>query len=241
MSLNKSIWDKPQNILVILAHPDDPEFFCGGTIAQWIRQGHQVTYCLLTRGDKGINENFSGDDNIDKLRIYEQKRAAEILGVKKITFLENLDGFLEASIDLRKQIVRSIRAEKPDIVVTCDPTNYFIGDNYINHPDHRIAGQAVVDSIFPAAQNAKYFPELLKEGLNPHHVSEVWLSLPKQPNVVLDVTESWQTKMLALHEHQSQIGDVETFDKRMLSRHTEDSTDENPRFEELFHRINIRR
>ena len=131
-----------------------------------------------------------------------------------------------------------IRHDKPDIV-TCDPTNYYIGDTYINHPiiDCR---QVVIDS-FPAAQNKKFFPELLKEGLEPHHVSEVWLALPKQPNTIIDVTKYWHKKLEALHKHASQIGDIDSFDKNMISRHTQNLTIENPQYEELFHRIVIRR
>lgn len=238
---NGNFWEKPQKILVVLAHPDDPEFFCGATIAKWIHEGHDISYCLLTRGDKGVNDNFSGVDDIENLRIKEQKQAAGTLGVKQITFLENLDGYLEPSLDLRKQIVKVIRHDKPDIVVTCDPTNYYIGDTYINHPDHRTAGQVVIDSVFPAAQNKKFFPELLKEGLEPHHVSEVWLALPKQPNTIIDVTKYWHKKLEALHKHASQIGDIDSFDKNMISRHTQNSTIENPQYEELFHRIVIRR
>ena len=235
-------WDKTQNILVILAHPDDPEFFCGATIAKWCRSGHQVSYCLMTSGDKGVNEHFQSEGGVENLRQQEQNHAAKILGVKKVIILDNLDGYLQADLNLRKQIVRVIRAEKPDVVVSCDPTNYYIGDTYINHPDHRTAGQVVIDSVFPAAQNPKFFPELLEvEGLQPHHVSEVWLALPKQPNVIMDVTEFWDIKIQALHAHVSQIGEISEFDKRMALRHTEDSTPDQPRYEESFHRIIIRR
>ena len=76
-------WDKTQNILIILAHPDDPEFFCGATIAKWCLSGHQVTYCLMTSGDKGVNEHFQSEGGVEELRQREQNQAAKILGVKK--------------------------------------------------------------------------------------------------------------------------------------------------------------
>ena len=119
-------WENRKRILVILAHPDDPEFFCGATLAKWCREGHEVSYCLLTRGEKGINESFKEIPRIIELREKEQLEAASIIGVEKVTFLKNQDGFLEPTIDLRKQIVRIIRMEKPDIVVSCDPSNFYI-------------------------------------------------------------------------------------------------------------------
>ena len=234
-------WDENKKILVILAHPDDPEFFCGATLAKWCREGHQVEYCLLTRGEKGVNDNFKGTSNISKLRETEQLEAAKVIGVGKVLFLDNDDGFLEPTIDLRKQIVRVIRSERPDIVVTCDPSNYFIRDNYINHPDHRAAGEVVIEAIFPAAGNELFFTELMsQESLAPHSINEVWLSLPKEHNVVVDVTEYWEIKIKALEKHRSQIGELKQFRKRMIGRRAEDSDPENPRYEEFFRRITFK-
>lgn len=231
-------WDENKKILVILAHPDDPEFFCGATLAKWCREGHEVEYCLLTRGEKGINENFKGSLDISALREKEQLEAAKVIGANKVIFLDNHDGFLEPTIDLRRQIVRVIRTEKPDIVVTCDPSNFFIRDNYINHPDHRAAGQAAIDAIFPAAGNELFYTELLdQECLYPHNITEVWLSLPKEPNTAVDVTEYWKIKIEALEKHRSQIGELKQFREKMLNRKTEDSDPENPKYEESFKRI----
>lgn len=231
-------WGTKQKILVILAHPDDPEFFCGATIAKWTAEGHHVSYCLLTKGDKGVNEHFSQTKNINKLRIEEQKNAAKVIGVIEIIFLDNEDGYLTPNLDLRKEVTGIIRKVKPDIVVTCDPTNYYIRDSYINHPDHRAAGQVVIDAVFPAAQNILFFPELEKDlHLAPHRVKEVWISLPKESNIAIDVTETWPKKLEALTKHASQIGDIDQFYIRMRSKHTEDSSDESPRYEEVYRRI----
>ena len=242
---NKNIkWDLPQKILVILAHPDDPEFFCGGTIAKWVSEGHELSYCLLTKGEKGVNEKFNLDDinAIKNIRVLEQENAAAILGVKDIKIFDNPDGYLIPSLSIRRQVVREIRIIKPDIVVSCDPTNYYLRDTYINHPDHRAAGQIVVDSVFPATQNPAFFPDLMIMGrLHPHKVKEVWLSLPSKPNVKINVTKYWLKKIEALHEHHSQIGDPKEFDQRMLSRRTKDSSAKKPKFEELFHRIILQR
>ncbi len=238
MAETTSDWNQPQKILVILAHPDDPEFFCGASIARWTRQGHQVVYWLLTRGDKGTNDRHLLPETLMKIREEEQKRAAQELGVSEVHFLSNPDGFLAPDPDLRREVTRIVRMEKPDVLVTSDPTNYFPNnDATINHPDHRAAGQIVIESYFPAAGNPKFFPELLDEGLEPHSVKEVWFSLTHQPNTVIDVTEYWPLKMNALHCHASQIGDPQKFDERMRSRRTADSSDDAPRYEEKFRRI----
>lgn len=231
-------WDSKQKVLVVLAHPDDPEFFCGGTLTKWANEGHEIAYCLLTKGDKGVNDHFKGTEDIRQLRIDEQFRAAAVIGAKNITFFDYEDGYLTPNLDIRRDVTRVIRQEKPDIVITCDPTNYYLRDSYINHPDHRAAGQVVIDAVFPAAQNELFFPELIQEeNLAPHHVKEVWISLPKEPNISIDITDTWDNKITALMEHASQIGEKEKFLKRMRARRTEDSSDENPRFEEIFRRI----
>ena len=117
--------------------------------------------------------------------------------------------------------------------MTCDPQTLFATYG-VNHPDHRAAGQAVLDAVFPAAGSPVFFPELLTEGYPPHMPKEVWCSLSLQPNTVMDVTETWPTKLEALFQHKTQIGDIEAFKERMKSRRTEDSTDENPKYEEKF-------
>jgi len=122
-------------------------------------------------------------------------------------------------------------------VVTCDPTNFYLDDNYLNHPDHRAAGQIVVDAVFPAVQNELFFPELLSDQLTPHHVEEIWLSLPKEANITLDVTETWHLKVKALEEHFSQIGDVIKFRAHMASKSVFKDKNNVIHFEEKFYRI----
>jgi LmbE family N-acetylglucosaminyl deacetylase len=237
------IWDTPQNILVILAHPDDPEFFCGATLARWARAGHTVTYYLLTCGDKGYNdrtkvEDISPDD-LCALRHEEQAAAAKVIGAQAVYYLERPDGYLVPDIELRREVVRIIRRMKPDILVTCDPQDLFAAYG-LNHPDHRAAGQVVLDAVFPAAGNAAYFPELITEGYAPHMPKEIWCSLTRQPNVALDITDMWPTKLDAILQHKSQIADLDRFMERMRSRRTEASTVEDPRYEEAFRVISYR-
>jgi LmbE family N-acetylglucosaminyl deacetylase len=237
------IWNTPQNILVILAHPDDPEFFCGATLARWARAGHAVTYYLLTCGDKGYNdrtkvEDISSDD-LCAVRHKEQDAAAHVVGAQAVHWLDRPDGYLVPDMELRREVVRIIRRMKPDILVTCDPQTLFATYG-LNHPDHRAAGQVVLDAVFPAAGNAAYFPELMTEGYAPHMPKEIWCSLTHAPTVKLDITDMWPTKLEAILKHESQIQDASKFLERMKNRRTEASTDEDPRYEEAFRVINYR-
>jgi LmbE family N-acetylglucosaminyl deacetylase len=229
-------WDSSKNILVILAHPDDPEFFCGGTLAKWARAGHHITYQLLTCGDKGFHDSTPADmtpDALCAIRHEEQHAAAKVIGAQEVHIMNNPDGYLVSSLDLRREVVRIIRKFKPDILVTCDPQNLFAMYG-LNHPDHRAAGQVVLDAVFPAAGNKEYFPELLAEGFEPHMPKEIWCSLTSQPNTAIDITDTMDIKLNAILEHRTQVQDPEKLFERFKSRRTEDSTDENPRYEEKF-------
>ena len=229
-------WQTPQKILVILAHPDDPEFFCGATLAKWANAGHEITYYLLTCGDKGSHDsNFLGDD-LCLLRQKEQRDATKIIGAKEVHFLNRPDGYLAPDMDTRREVTRIIRQFTPDILVTCDPTNLYPSDFYpLNHPDHRAAGQVVLDAVFPGAGNPHYFPELLSAGYAPHTPKEVWISLTNQANTHLDITETWNTKIAAILAHKSQV-DPSDILIEMLGKFakTKDSPEDAPRYEEHF-------
>lgn len=233
-------WDSLKDILVILAHPDDPEFFLGGTIARWAKAGHRVRYTLLTRGDKGAKDYTLSADKVMSIREQEQAQAAHSLGVLSIDYLDYEDGYLFPNLEMRKDVVRSIRQHRPHILVTCDPTNLFPSQQYLNHPDHRYAGQVVLDALFPAAGNAFFFPELLDEMYLPHSVEEVWLSLTNQADVCLDVTPYWNDRLEALKHHASQIGDLDEFERHMIERVQKDNQ-QGFTYEESFRRIVFRR
>src|SRR3989304_5872844 len=171
--MEPDIWDSPQNILVLLAHPDDPEFFCGATLAKWAPAGHHLTYQLLTCGDKGFNDSTTADmtpDALCAIRHEEQHAAARVIGAGAGHIMNNPDGYLVPDLDLRREIVRVIRKFKPDILVTCDPQNLFATYG-INHPDHRAAGQVVLAAVFPAAGNKEYFPELITDKVQEHRAN----------------------------------------------------------------------
>jgi LmbE family N-acetylglucosaminyl deacetylase len=167
------------------------------------------------------------------IRHEEQYAAAKVIGAESVHIMAYPDGHLVADMETRRAVVREIRRHKPDVLVTCDPQNLFAIYG-INHPDHRAAGQVVLDAVFPAAGNIAYFPELLEEGFQPHMPKEVWCALTMHPNVVLDITATWDIKLQAVLEHKTQVQDVEKLIERFKSRRAEDSTEENPRYEEKF-------
>lgn len=197
-------------ILGVCAHPDDLEFGCGGSVAKWVKMGAKVNFLVLTDGSKGSEDPNITPEELREIRHAEQKAAAQVLGVKEVLFLDYIDGELENNLDLRKKIVRVIRQIKPDMVITLDPAFiYNVETGFINHPDHRAAGQATLDAIFPFARNAKTFPELLEEGLSSHIVKEVLLINFQNMNHFVDITGTMDAKLEAILEHKSQIGSPE--------------------------------
>ncbi len=210
--------DEPERVLLVLAHPDDPEFFCGATLAKWARQGKEIHYLLLTCGDKGSDDPAMTPETLCVDRQKEQRAAATVIGATEVQFLSYHDGELMNTLEVRRAIAREIRRFKPRIVVTSDPTTYFRANSYINHNDHRLAGAATLDAVFPAAGNRMYFPELLKEGLEPHFPKEVWISQTNEPNVWVDVNDTIDIKLAALLKHTSQIKDPGELEKRIRGR-----------------------
>ncbi|MGE5138391.1 MAG: PIG-L deacetylase family protein, partial [Rudaea sp.] len=209
--------EENKRVLVVLAHPDDPEFFCGATLAKWARQGKEIDYLLLTCGDKGSDSPEVTPEMLCADRKVEQRAAADALGVREIKFLSFPDGELANSNQVRREIVREIRRKRPFAVVTSDPTAY-IRANGINHPDHRAAGAATLDAVFPAAGNRMYFPELLSEGFEPFYPREIWLSIPNEPTEWVNVTDTIDVKLAALRAHKSQIKDMDALEKRIRER-----------------------
>jgi LmbE family N-acetylglucosaminyl deacetylase len=195
--------------MVIMAHPDDAEFICGGTVALWTAQGVEVTYVIITSGEKGTDDPEMTKERLIALREEEQRNAARILGVKEVVFLRYPDGELTPTMGLRRDLVREIRRYRPDAVIVGDPTRRFYGSNYINHPDHRAAADAALDAIFPAAGNRLFFPELLAEGFPPHSVREVYVAGSSEPDTFIDITPTLDLAIAALKEHRSQVSPEE--------------------------------
>jgi LmbE family N-acetylglucosaminyl deacetylase len=198
--------ENKKKVMIIMAHPDDGEFGAGGTLAKWAREGHEIYYTLCTSGDKGTSDPAINSNELTATRELEQQNAAKVIGAQSVAFLKHTDGELINNETLRQDISREIRRIKPDIVICQDPTNRF-GDNHINHPDHRAAGDAALDSIYPSARDYHAFPQLIKEGFMPHNVLEVYLTGPGGNNPkVIDISSSIDIKINALLEHRSQVG-----------------------------------
>ncbi|NJM05324.1 PIG-L family deacetylase [Candidatus Gracilibacteria bacterium] len=197
-------------ILVVCAHPDDIEFGVSGSVARWVAEGAQVIYCIITDGAAGSNDPQVDLAQLARQRVDEQRAAAAVVGVQDVRFLGYKDSTLQPTLELRRELTRIIRELKPYRVVCQDPTTYFVRDGYINHPDHRAAGEATIYAVFPSAETRPSFPELLSEGFEPHHVSELYLTLTLQPNTVVDISAQIDRKIEALLCHRSQVNaDVE--------------------------------
>jgi LmbE family N-acetylglucosaminyl deacetylase len=225
--------------LVVLPHPDDPEYFCGGSVARWIDEGGEVIYCLLTSGERGSDDAATDPVQLARRREAEQRRAAAVLGVREVLFLGYPDGELAATPDLARDLVRVIRRLRPTRVVTCDPSP--VTDGFLNHSDHRVAGQATLDAVYPAAGSGMYFPDLEREeGLAPHKVGEVYIGFAADANLSLDVTDQLDRKAAALREHRSQIRKPQDLESRLKEwMRDPQSPPEAPRYVERFLRIEM--
>jgi LmbE family N-acetylglucosaminyl deacetylase len=198
-----------KRILTLFAHPDDAETMAGGTLLKWAAEGHAITLCLITDGDKGTADPNDTSEAVIARRRAEQARAAARLGAEVIT-LGYVDGMLQPTIELRRDLVRVMRRVRPDVVVAGDPTVWFRHGTYINHPDHRAAAQAVVEALYPAVKKASIFPELIAEGLQPHVVREVWLGPTGEADAWIDIAEVFDEKIALICEHASQFPPVPT-------------------------------
>ena len=194
--------------MLIYAHPDDIEFTVAGTVARWVSKGSEVFYVVITDGNVGSHDEGMTTDRLIETRRAEQRAAADVVGAKDCIFLGYQDGLLQPTLELRKELVRLIRSIKPNVVVCGDPTNFFPSENWINHPDHRAAGQAALDATFPAAEMRLLYPDLEAEGLTPHKVNYVYVSNPLQePNYYIETTDTIDLKIKALRQHKSQMGE----------------------------------
>jgi LmbE family N-acetylglucosaminyl deacetylase len=197
----------PKKALVIVAHPDDIEFSCAGTVARWVEGGAEVAYVLCTSGEVGIAEVGMTKAQAAKIREEEQLAAAEVVGVKDVTFLREPDGMLQPTLELRKKLVREIRRFKPEIVICGDPTIVWAGDTYINHPDHRAAATAALDATFPAAGQPNLFDELDEEGFTAHKPRKVYVTGWNGNDLFVNIETTIDTKIAALRAHKSQMKD----------------------------------
>jgi len=202
---------KQRRALVVMAHPDDIDFWGVGTVMTWVRQGWNVTYALVTDGGVG------GKKGIGLVRRQEQLAAAELAGVSDVRFLDGFeDGQVAVTQELVKQLCRTIRQVQPIRVLTQSPTRNW-SDIRLSHPDHLAVGDAVARAVYPMARNPHAFPDLIQnEGLEPWIVKELWLQGDPEPNKVIDVTDTLPERELAVMAHVSQHPDLALARQRLL-------------------------
>ncbi|MGH2769467.1 MAG: PIG-L deacetylase family protein [Actinomycetota bacterium] len=192
--------------LVFAPHPDDSEFFAGGTMARWTSEGTEVILCVVTNGAAGSNDPTVEREWLIATREREQRKAAAILGVSEVVFLGQEDGFVEDSHGLRRDLIREIRRHKPDVVLGPDPSTFYFGQWFLNHPDHRRVGEALLAAVNPGASTVPlYRAELFDRGFLPHTVKACLLS-SATPDYFVDITNFMDVKVAALSAHESQVG-----------------------------------
>ncbi len=223
-------------VMVVTPHPDDAEYGVAGTVVRWVSQGKAVVYVVCTNGDKGTSDTNVKPEELAKTRQEEQIAAANLLGVREVIFLRHPDQGLEDTPEFRKEIVRLIRMYRPETVVTADPYR-----RYIWHRDHRMTGQVTLDAIFPYARDIFSYPDLAKEGLDPHKVREVLLWGTEDVNYRSDITETFDVKLSALRCHKSQVGHIplQELEDRLRERHRSLAQGEDYKLAEGFHRVEI--
>jgi LmbE family N-acetylglucosaminyl deacetylase len=206
---------RPERFMVIAGHPDDADFGPAGTAARWIDAGSIGWLVCCTSGDAGSEDPDADPLALAALREEEQRAAASIVGYAGVSFLHMPDGALVNDLVLREHLVREIRTFRPDAVLATDPSVIFYRDGGINHTDHRAAGIAAVDAVYPASRNPMAFPALARSGLAAHAVRRLYLFWPNEPNVRVDIGPTLERKIAALAAHASQIKDPDRLEKRI--------------------------
>jgi LmbE family N-acetylglucosaminyl deacetylase len=181
------------------------EFGCAGTLAKWADQGAEVTLCIVTDGSTGTQDRGLMGERLRAIRIEESAAAAAVVGISELDWLGYQDGYVEYTLDLRRDIARAFRRHRPHRFIVVDPTPT-IEDRFINHPDHRAVGLASLDVTLTAGTTPGHFPELLEEGLEPWRgLREVWIAGPGSNPRVVDITDTIDRKIEALMCHRSQL------------------------------------
>ncbi len=233
---------KFEKVLVVSAHPDDPDFGAGGSVARLADSGAEVTYVIVTDGRQGGEDPNQKDSELVAIRQREQRAAARVLGVKNVEFLGYKDGHLSPDLKLRRDIVRMIRKHKPELVITHIPGRVLDAPMGGSHPDHLAVGEATMAAVYPDSRNPRAFRSLLKEGFKPHEVKEVWIPFWTLGDYYVDVTKTLERKIEALKKHRSQVakpGRTWDFEKFMRKRHRDIGKKAGYQYAESFKRITV--
>ncbi len=233
---------KFDRVLVVSAHPDDPDFGAGGTIGRLADSGAEVTYVIVTDGSQGGEDPTQKDAELIAIRQREQKAAAKVLGVKRVEFLGYKDGHLAPDLKLRRDIVRMIRKHRPEMVMTHIPGRVLDAPMGGSHPDHLAVGEATMAAVYPDSRNPRAFRSLLKEGLKAHEVKEVWIPFWTMGDYLVDISSTLDRKIEALRKHKSQVskpGREWDFERFMRKRHRDVGKRAGYRYAESFKRITV--
>ena len=228
--------------MVVSAHPDDPEFGAGASVAKMAKAGATVTYVIVTDGSQGGEDPKQTNKELIAIREREQRAAAKVLGVKKVEFLGYKDGHLTPSLKLRKDIVRMIRKHKPELVITHLPGRAIDMPMGGSHPDHLAVGEVTLAAVYPDSRNPRAFRGLLKDGLEPHKVKEVWIPFWTKGDHFVDISDTLDLKFKALKEHKSQVakpGQEWDYEKFMRKRHQDIGKAAGMKYAEGFKRITV--
>jgi LmbE family N-acetylglucosaminyl deacetylase len=205
-----------QRVLVVTAHPDDSEFGAGGTVARLVREGKQVSYCIVTNGNKGSGDRSMTPERLAEIRAEEQRNAARVLGVETVDFLGFPDCEVEDTRESRMAVTAAIRRHRPDRLIIQNP--HRTKNLGASHRDHRTVAGIALDCVYPLARDHMAFPELLAQGLEPHRVREVWMMWWDNPETVVDISDTIDLKIKALACHASQFKDFAAVEQRVRER-----------------------
>jgi LmbE family N-acetylglucosaminyl deacetylase len=200
--------ERPKRALAVFAHPDDPEVACAGTLATWTSGGTETHLVIANAGEKGIADPATDGVALAKIRRAEAEEASALLGLASVQFLDYADGELENTTAFRTQLIEIVRALRPEVVISPDPTAVFFGDSYVNHHDHRALGWAVLDIGGSMAGGARYAPDAGP----PHQILTLLLAGTLEPDTWVDIGGALDAKVGALRCHRSQLGDTDRDD-----------------------------
>ena len=229
--------------MVVVAHADDAEFGCSGTVAKLCAEDWEMVYVMCTDGSKGSSDREITQKELSSIRRREQKNAGKALGLKDVVFLDYEDGVLQPTLELRKDIAREIRRYQPDVLICQYPMRTLDGGWGVGHPDHFAAGEAALAAVFPTARDHMTFPDLLEDGFEPHKVAEVWIMGHPEPDLYMDVTKHMGTSVKAIIDYKSQVGDRTEKDmtERMQEWLRKRAEGKGMQYAEAFRRITFRR
>ena len=230
--------EKIERVMVVTAHPDDSEFGAGGTIAKLVKEGCEVTYVIVTNGNKGSGDRAMTSERLALIREAEQRNAARTLGVARVEFLGYPDCEVEDTRELRCDVTRQIRRWRPDLVIAMNPhRSYNLGGS---HRDHRITAGVALDCVYPLARDHLAFPELMPD-YEPHKVLEIHLMQWENPHLVVDISDVMDLKLKALACHASQFADFPAVEKRVRERSAELGKPKGYAYAETFDRVVLAR